>query len=107
MQAGSPEDYNPLLPIFLLNIVTPDFADRAAMSRRNVRAAVESDIVVGGVFGNRFEYSSEYGTKISIYLPLGEYRMILATHKTYEDTFDQILSTFKFFEPSNLIIEVY
>lgn len=97
---SSANDYNMLVPMFLINIVNPDFADRVINSRRK-EGDIESDIVVGGIFGKKFEYNEKYSEKfsiekISIYLSIGEYQMILAVHKTYEDVLARVLVSFKF-----------
>lgn len=78
----------------LVNIVTPDFADRAILGRKNLGASI-SNINVGGISGTKYKYTEEFPT-ISIDLPFGEYRMILGAKKQYEDVFNQILATFKF-----------
>jgi len=92
---GAPlgEDYQ-LDPPILVNIVTPDFADRAVISRKNL-GAVESDVVVGDIRGVKYKYIEE-SPRISIDISLGELRMILGAKKQYEEVFDQILTTFKF-----------
>lgn len=87
------EDYQLDQPI-LANIVTPDFADRAIISRKNL-GAVESDVVVGNIRGIRYEYIEE-SPRISIDIPFGKLRMILGAEKRYEDVFNQVLATFKF-----------
>lgn len=88
----SDKSYNPFNPPFLINIVTPDFAQRAFSDLDGTG----SQIIVGGIPGIRYEYLSEGMTEISIVLPLGEYKMILGAGKHYEDIFNQILATFKF-----------
>jgi len=92
---GAPpgKDYQ-LDPPMLVNIVTPDFADRAVIGRKNL-GATASDVVVAGIEGEKYEYIEEL-LRISVDLPFGEYRMILGTQKQYEDIFNQILSSFKF-----------
>ncbi|MEK7149448.1 MAG: hypothetical protein AAB757_00505 [Patescibacteria group bacterium] len=87
------KDYQ-INPPVLINIVTPDFADRAILSREKL-GAVTSDIVVGGISGKKYEYTEEL-PRISIDLPFGKYRMILGAKKQYEDIFNQILASFKF-----------
>lgn len=94
---ASPEENgrpNPIVSPLLINIVTPDFAERAVMNRKNL-GAIETDIVVGGVNGRKYEYT-ENVAKISIDLLFREYRMILGADKKYEDIFNQILASFKF-----------
>ena len=94
---SSAENYNPLRPAFLLNIVTPDFADRAVISRQNL-GAIESNIIVGKIQGKKYEYIFEESPKVSIDIPFEEYQMIFGASKNYEDIFNQILVTFKFLE---------
>lgn len=80
----------------LVNIVTPDFADRAAVSRKNL-GAIESYVIIGSTGGIKYQYTEQLPT-ISIDIPFGEYRIILGAKKQYEDVFNQILSSFKFIE---------
>ena len=91
---GAPlgEDYQ-LDPPMLINIVTPDFADRAIISRQNL-GATKSEILVGDIRGIKYEYTEDI-PRISIDLPFGKYRMILGAHKDYENIFNQSISTFK------------
>lgn len=92
---SSAKDYNPLLPVFLLNVVMPDFADSVIMGWRQ-SGSIESEIVVGDVHGKKFEYTKPH-PGVSIILPFGKYGIILATkNKDHEDIFNQILATFKF-----------
>lgn len=90
----SDKNYNPILPFFLINIVTIDFAETSAINKQNL-GAIKSDIIVGGVQGIKYEYTENY-PKISIDLSIGEYRMLLAVRKQHEDVFNQILASFKF-----------
>ena len=85
---------NPIVSTLLINIVTPDFAERAVVNRKNL-GAMETDIVVGGINGKKYEYIENI-VKISIDLPFGEYKMILGADKKHEDVFNQILASFKF-----------
>src|SRR3989344_566707 len=97
---ASPEENglpNPLAPSILINIVTPDFADRAVMSRRNA-GAIESDFIVDGIPAKKYEYTSNF-PKVSIDFPFREFRMILAASIEYEDVFNRVLSSFKFISP--------
>ena len=93
------KNYNTLIPSFLINIVTPDFADRQFSDLRNV----VSEISVGGIAGLKYEYEMQYGSyevvNITIILPLNQYKMILRMHKEQESIFNQILASFKFFQP--------
>ena len=94
---ASPEENgrpNPIASPLLINIVTPDFAERAVVNRKNL-GAMETDIVVGGINGKKYEYIENI-VKISIDLPFGEYKMILGADKKHEDVFNQILASFKF-----------
>lgn len=78
----------------LINVVTIDFANNAAASRKNLGAII-SNIIVGGVDGKKYEYTEEFPT-ISIDIPFKEYRIIIGAKKKYETIFNQIISTFKF-----------
>lgn len=80
----------------LINIVTPEFADRAAVSRKNL-GAVEVDVIIGGTRGIKYQYTEQFST-ISIDLLFGEYRVILGAKKQYEDVFNQVIASFKFIE---------
>jgi len=92
---------NTIIPSILVNIVTPDFADRASISFKNLNAST-STVIVGGVEGTKYEYEFESIPQIAIVLPFGEYRMILGARKEYEGVFNQILSTFQFLNSINL-----
>lgn len=89
------KDYNPFNPSFLINIVTPDFADSAIINRENLRGNT-SDFVLKEIHGKKYEYVFEGLSKISIDIPFGEYRMLLSANKDYEGVFNQILASFKF-----------
>ena len=94
---ASPEENgrpNPIASPLLINIVTPDFAEGVVVNRKNL-GAMETDIVVGGINGKKYEYIENI-VKISIDLPFGEYKMILGADKKHEDVFNQILTSFKF-----------
>ena len=94
---ASPEENgrpNPIVSPLLINIVTPDFAERAAVNRKNL-GAIETDIVAGEINGKKYEYTENI-VKISIDLPFGEYKMILGADKKHEDVFNQIIASFKF-----------
>lgn len=90
----SPEETvpNTIIPSFLVNIVTPDFADRAFYDLKNIA----SDITVSGVAGLKYEYDFEGFPQIAIDLPFGKYHLILGANKEYKNVFDQIVATFKF-----------
>lgn len=96
---SSANDYNPYLPPFLLNVVTPDFAERAVINIRGL-GAIESGIVINGIRGKRLEYKEQHGSykvsNIAVVLPLDAYTIILGAHKEHESSFNQILSSFKF-----------
>lgn len=85
---------NSIIPSFLLNIVTADFAERAKFGMENLGAFV-SDISIADVSGKKYEYTEDT-PKISIFLPLGSNQIIFSTGKGYEQDFNNILSTFKF-----------
>lgn len=82
---------NTIIPSFLINIVTSDFADRAFYDIKNT--ALETN--VGGVKGSKYEYDFEGFPQIAIDIPFGEYRMILGADRRYENTFNQIIASFK------------
>lgn len=95
---ASPEENNlpnPIYPSILINVVTPDLADRANINLRKLNASI-SAVVVATIQGTKYEYEFEGTRRISIYLPFGEYQMNLGAQKQYEDVFNQILATFKF-----------
>ena len=85
--------YAPNTP-FIINIVTLDFADNFVRNME-VSKASESDIVVAGLKGKKYEYE-ENVSEIGIDIPFGQYHMILGATKEYEDVFNQILASFKF-----------
>ena len=85
---------NPIRPSILINIVTEDFAKKAAINRENIGAKM-SKISVSGVDAMRYEYKEEI-SKISIDIPWGQYNFILSSPKEYESTLNQIISSFKF-----------
>jgi len=96
LEAHSPDiPYNPFNPFFVVNIVTPDFADRAIISRKNLDATT-STIIVAAVKGIKYEYVFEGIPQIDVDLPFIEYRILIGAHKEYEAVFDQILASFKF-----------
>lgn len=92
---SSAKYYNPEKPAFLANIVTPDFADRAIISFKNLNAST-SIVTIASTKGVKYEYEFEGATQIGIVLSFGEYRMIFGTEKKYESIFNQILASFKF-----------
>jgi|GEM_PF-6976113 len=92
---SSAENYNPFSPAFIINIVTPDFADRAVINFRNLGGS-SSTIVVANTQGTKYEYEFEKIPRLAIDIPFGEYRMLLGATKDHEDVFNQILTTFKF-----------
>ncbi len=77
-------------PSFLINVVTPDFADRASSG------PTKSNITIGGIIGKRYEFQYEGSKEIGVDLPFGQYHMLLGTTKKYESVFNQILASFKF-----------
>lgn len=100
---GAPSEKEYLIyyptPPFLINVVTPDFAERQFSDLKNIA----SKTTVGGVAGLKYEYEEQKLSHITIILPFGQYKMVLGTTKEYLDTFNQILSTFKFIEPSGSV----
>lgn len=89
---SSAENYNPFSPSFIVNIVTPDFADRAFYDLKNVA----SNVVVAGVKGIKYEYEFEGIPRIGIDIPFGDYRVLLGTDKGHEDVFNQVIDSFVF-----------
>lgn len=97
---ASPEENglpDPLTPSLLVNIVTPDFADRAIIGLKNLNAST-SIVMVVGIKAIKYEYEFERVARLAIDIPFGEYKMLLGAKTQYEDVFSQILSTFKFIE---------
>ena len=95
---ASPEENklpNPIFPSLLVNIVTPDFADRAAKSLEKLEFS-KSAIVVADIQGIKYVYVYESVQKISIILSVGEYSVIFGAQKEYEDAFNKIISSFRF-----------
>lgn len=95
---ASPEENNlpnPIYPSILINIVMPDFAERANINLGKLNAST-STVVVAATQGTKYEYEFEGTRRISIYLPLGEYQVNLGAQKKHEDVFNLILATFKF-----------
>ncbi len=95
---SSPEEDgypDPIAPPFLINIVTPDFADRAVINIRNLGGS-SSTTMVADTTGTKYVYEFEVVPQFVINIPFGEYRMLLGATKDYEDVFNQILATFKF-----------
>ncbi len=88
---SSAKDYNPENPALLVNVVTPDFAERQFASFKSVA----QKITVGGVDGKKYEYTEQF-SEIGIILPLGQYKVILGTRKEYESIFNEIVASFKF-----------
>lgn len=94
---ASPEENghpDPLAPSLLINIVTPDFADRAFYDLKG------TDIIVANISGKKYEYEEEGLSKISIVLSFGKNKIILGGNRIYEDIFNQILFSFKFLKSS-------
>ncbi len=94
---ASPEEKgigNPVFPSFLINIVTPEFAESADINRRNL-GAIESAVIIDGVKGIKYEYTEKV-LKISIDLPFKQYHILFGVKKQYEPVFNQILASFKF-----------
>jgi len=86
--------YAPNTP-FIINIVTPNFADNFVRNME-ISNASTSDFIVAGVEGKKYEYEFEGIQTIDIDLPFGQYHMILGATKQYENVFNQILASFKF-----------
>lgn len=94
---SSAENYNPFNPGFIVHIVTPEFANNATVSFRNLNAKI-SVVTIVGIRGTKYEYEFEDIPQIAIDIPFGEYRMLLGADIDHESDFNQILSTFKFIE---------
>ncbi len=88
-EGGHPDSSSPSL---LINIVTPDFAER------QFHDLSASDFIIAGIVGEKYVYQYEGLSKIDVILPLGDNKIILGAYKRYEGAFNQILATFKFFK---------
>jgi hypothetical protein len=86
-EKGNP---NPVIPSFLINIVTPEFGERAFYDLEG------TDINVAGIPGKKYEYEFESVSRIAIDIPFKEYHVLFGAGKQYEDVFNQILASFKF-----------
>jgi hypothetical protein len=96
---SSAKDYNPFNPAFIINVVTPDFADREFLNLQKTT----SQTTVAGRVGVKYEYVYEGVPDITIILPFGQYKMILGATKSYESIFNQTLSTLSFFPASSTL----
>lgn len=84
---------------FLVNIVLPEFIRGFDNLEKT-----SSEIIIDGVRGVKYEYVFNDFPETTVILPFGELQMVLGTgggSKQYLDEFNQILSTFKFIEPSS------
>lgn len=86
---------NPVIPSFLVNIVTLSFADTFVRNTK-ISEATTSDVVIAGIKAKKYEYEFESVSRITIDVPLEEYHVLLGTGKSYENVFNQILASFKF-----------
>ncbi|MFX0138013.1 MAG: PsbP-related protein [Candidatus Hodarchaeota archaeon] len=76
-----------------LNIVLPEFPE---LSFKNIEKTI-SDVIVDGISGVEYRYEFEDLQERAIILPFGEYNLILSTDSMqYIDTFNQVVSSFKF-----------
>lgn len=79
---------------FLINVVLPEF-----IRGFDGLEKTDSEIVVAGVRGVKYEYVFNNFPETTVILPFGELKMILSTgggSKQYLDEFNQILASFKF-----------
>lgn len=91
----SDKNYNPLNPAFMINIVTPDFAEGAAISMQNLGSA-GSEIVIAAIKGMKYTYTFEGRVLIDIIIPLKSTAIIFETDQRHVDTFNQVVTSFKF-----------
>ena len=95
---ASPEENghpNPILPSIVINIATPDFAERAILSIQNL-GATTSSLFVDGVRVTQYVYSFEGGASMDVIVPHGSATFIFGAIPGYKTVFNQILATFKF-----------
>ena len=85
---------NPIRPSVLINIVTKDFAENAAIARKNLGATISS-VSIGDFSGLKYEYTEQI-PKISVDVPQDSYNFIISASKKYEDVLSQILASFQF-----------
>ncbi len=83
-------------PPFMLNIITASRAERLTKLFYEVKNPA-SEIRVNGVAGLKYEYKFNKQSRVAIVLPLGQYKLILDSEKKYENIFNQIIFTFKFY----------
>jgi hypothetical protein len=76
----------------LVNIVKPEFV---GMSYRGVEPD-DNPVTVGGVKGVKYEYPFEGGNITDIILPRSQYTFIIGAWNQYKDTFNEVISSFKF-----------
>jgi hypothetical protein len=76
----------------VINIVLPVFADRAFLGLN----PATSTTVVTGIQGIKYEYIFEGAPEVDIVLPFKQNKIIIGTKKKYEESFNQILTSFKF-----------
>lgn len=82
-------------PVLGVNVVLPEFVE----SSFGELEKVASEVIVGGISGIKYSYEFNNRKETAVILPFGEYRLILVVHyEEYENTFNQILATFKFIE---------
>lgn len=96
---ASPEENNnpnPVRPSILINIVTPDFAEKAAMDRKKI-GATSVNISIDSVLALKYQYVEQI-SKISIDIPRDQYNFIISSSQKYEIVLNQILSSFQFIE---------
>jgi hypothetical protein len=80
----------------VMNVVTPDFADRAYSNFDKTPGVTTSKITIAGQIVNEYVYVDENLTHIDIDLPFKENRVLLGSIKQYETVFNGIIASFKF-----------
>ncbi|MBI4086082.1 MAG: hypothetical protein HY433_02480 [Candidatus Liptonbacteria bacterium] len=89
---GSPVEGIYISDPIVINVVTPDFAERQFSDLKGTGLTTN----IAGVVGERYNYTFEGTEESDIILPFASYKMILGVKKPYEDIFNQILASFKF-----------
>ena len=96
---ASPEENgfpDPITPSIVINIVTPDFADRAVINFKNLNASTLVT-TVADIKVTKYEYEFEGLPRIAVVgLMISKDRILFGGGKKYINVFNQILTTFKF-----------
>ena len=91
--AVQPPTVRDMFEPFSINIVTPDFVERGFSDMRDMAKPINID----GIQGLEYEFVTDGVVhQTAVIIPLGEYRMILATQEKYQEVFDRISLTIKF-----------